>query len=162
MVSLLMTVILSPILALITHIVVSEKNQFDTPLWQFAALTFVLTQLIIYIQFLLGYNAFISPPKLFQRFADKKASKILWITVRDHYVDVYTNRGKETLLMRFSDALAELDGTRGLQIHRSHWVSISAVREFKKENGRSSVILHNGTEVPVSRGYLSAASQEFS
>jgi DNA-binding LytR/AlgR family response regulator len=64
-------------------------------------------------------------------------------------------------LMRFSDALAELDGLAGLQVHRSHWVAGCAVVEMKKQNGRCVVVLQNGTEVPVSRAYQKAAKLKF-
>lgn len=157
-----MTIVLAPMLKYLTDAVIGDAPKDATPLWVFASLTFSIMLLVVFVQYLLGYRAFRSPPRLYARFSDPEADGILWITVRDHYVDVYTNRGKETLLMRFSDALAELDGMAGLQIHRSHWVASGAVVDLKKQNGRSVVVLQDGTEVPVSRGYLEAANLKFS
>jgi len=72
----------------------------------------------------------------------------LWaISAQDHYLHVQTDQGSELILMRFSDALAELDGRDGVQIHRSHWVARGGVAK----NNSTSVTLHNAVEFPISR-----------
>lgn len=78
------------------------------------------------------------------------------ITSEDHYLRVYTSLGDELILMRLSDAARELTGAPGLQVHRSWWVASAAIQTVRKENGRSFLILENGTEVPVSRSYRDA------
>ncbi len=99
-------------------------------------------------------------PRLLERLADKNAEEILRISGRDHYVDIYTDCGKETLLMRFSDALAELDGLPGHRVHRSHWVAEAAVRGYRRRDGRAFVVLLDDSELPVSRGYRAEVEAE--
>ena len=45
-----------------------------------------------------------------------------------NYVEVWTERGTHLVLMRLSDAIRETAGENGLQIHRSHWVALGAVK----------------------------------
>ncbi|MEM6825160.1 MAG: LytTR family transcriptional regulator DNA-binding domain-containing protein [Pseudomonadota bacterium] len=94
-------------------------------------------------------------PRLRRRLGED-AGEILHVTVRDHYVDVLTDTGRSTLLMRFSDALAELEGVAGFRVHRSHWVASEAIRRLEDEGGRLFVRLRCGDRVPVSRGYRDA------
>jgi DNA-binding LytR/AlgR family response regulator len=49
------------------------------------------------------------------------------------------------------DAVAELSGYPGLQIHRSHWVAIDAVDGLERENGKTYALLRDGRKLPVSR-----------
>ena len=56
--------------------------------------------------------------------------------------------------MRLGDAMREVGETRGVQVHRSHWVAIEAVTRVTRVGGKVTVELSNGTAVPVSRGYL--------
>ena len=66
---------------------------------------------------------------------------------------VTTDAGRFSLLMRFADAMAELDGVDGVQVHRSYWVARKAVEGAVRRNGRHYVTLIDGSEVPVSRSY---------
>lgn len=79
------------------------------------------------------------------------------ISSEDHYLRVHTNLGEELILMRLADAVRELNGAEGLQVHRSWWVAKSGVTDEKKVDGRSLLVLTNGTEVPVSRSYRAKA-----
>lgn len=92
-------------------------------------------------------------PRLLDRLAPERRGEILHLSGRDHYVDVKTDRGRDTLLMRFSDAMAELEGLDGLQVHRSHWVAADAVQGTERERGRVYLTLVDGSRVPVSRSY---------
>ena len=95
-------------------------------------------------------------PRLAERLAEDMRGPILRISGRDHYVDVTTPQGVSSVLMRFSDALAELEGVDGLQVHRSHWVSAEAVTEGARDGGRPALRLSNGDLVPISRTYLAS------
>jgi DNA-binding LytR/AlgR family response regulator len=55
--------------------------------------------------------------------------------------------------MRLSDAVAELDGIEGAQVHRSWWVARDAIADAKRGDGRATLTLKDGSEVPVSRTY---------
>jgi hypothetical protein len=81
---------------------------------------------------------------------------ILWVSVRDHYVDVCTETGEASILMRFSDALSELDGVVGLRIHRSHWIADAAVAKVVREGGRLILVSTDGKRFPVSKTYREA------
>lgn len=95
----------------------------------------------------------IGPPRLARRLQNGRSAKIYRITVRDHFVDVVTSHGSETLRMRFSDAVSEVDTLDGMNTHRSHWVAKAAVVGHEREGSRLFLVLINGDRVPVSRSY---------
>ena len=76
--------------------------------------------------------------------------------MQDHYVEVHTEEGSDLLLLRFRDALRELDGLDGAQVHRSHWVARAAVAGVERRSGRIALRLVNGNRVPVSRSFAPA------
>ena len=79
------------------------------------------------------------------------------ISSEDHYLRVHTSLGEELILMRLADAVRELTGADGLQVHRSWWVAKAGVTDEKRVDGRSLLVLPSGTEVPVSRSYRGKA-----
>ncbi|MBR9834677.1 MAG: LytTR family transcriptional regulator [Alphaproteobacteria bacterium] len=79
------------------------------------------------------------------------------LSSEDHYLRIHTSLGEELILMRLADAVRELAGADGLQVHRSWWVARSGIADETRENGRSFLILESGTRVPVSRSYQAAA-----
>ena len=83
------------------------------------------------------------------------------LTVEDHYTVVTTIHGQQLLLLRFSDALAELGSAKGLQVHRSHWVADEAVDDLVKEGDRLTIRLKSGQRVPVSRRCAAAAKARY-
>lgn len=83
--------------------------------------------------------------------------KLLALSVEDHYVDIITDRGKALVLMRLADAIREAGPVPGLQVHRSHWVALDAVARTRRADGKVMLELRNGTQLPVSRGFLPAA-----
>ena len=92
-------------------------------------------------------------PRLLQRLDPAVRDDILAITGRDHYVDILTRKGKASILMRFSDAMAEAAPTDGAQVHRSHWVAWSAVKAVERSGDRMLLILPDAAKIPVSRSY---------
>ena len=95
------------------------------------------------------------------RFLDRLPFKLRGATLRaveaeDHYLRVHTDRGSDLILMRLSDALAELEGLEGAQTHRSWWVARDAVRGVTRGDGRATLTLEGGLEAPVSRRYARA------
>lgn len=81
-------------------------------------------------------------------------AKLLHLEIKDHYLQVFTDQGTRTVLMRMRDAIRQLDKSRGLQVHRSHWLAHDAVSHVERQDGR--IILHSvdGRKIPVSRSYL--------
>ncbi len=92
---------------------------------------------------------------LLARLPARSRAELLHLRMQDHYVEVHTAAGSELLLLRFRDALREVEGVDGLQVHRSHWVAREAVvRIERRGGGRVSLRLVNGSRVPVSRSFV--------
>ena len=64
---------------------------------------------------------------LLARLPARSRAELLHLRMQDHYVEVHTAAGSELLLLRFRDALREVEDINGLQVHRSHWVARDAV-----------------------------------
>jgi DNA-binding LytR/AlgR family response regulator len=75
------------------------------------------------------------------------------VEAEDHYLRLHTSKGQDLILMRLADAVAELDGIEGAQVHRSWWVAREAITDAKRGDGRATLTLRDGAEVPVSRTY---------
>ena len=52
------------------------------------------------------------------------------------------------VLIRFSDALKELAGHPGAQVHRSHWVAHGQAKRLLREKNRTMVELVDGRRLP--------------
>ena len=92
------------------------------------------------------------------RFLDRLPAKLRGgelyaVESEDHYLRLHTSRGQDLILLRLSDAVAELEGIEGAQTHRSWWVAKDAVENAKRGDGRAILTLKGGVEVPVSRAY---------
>jgi DNA-binding LytR/AlgR family response regulator len=77
--------------------------------------------------------------------------------MQDHYVEVTTSRGSAMVLIRFSDAVGELAGYPGAQVHRSHWVASGQAKRLLRDKDRRMIELVDGRRLPVSRPYLDDA-----
>ena len=101
---------------------------------------------------------------LIDRLPPGKRGALLRLEVQDHYVLAVTTRGREMLLMRLADAMAETGTDLGMQVHRSHWVAFDAVKGIEREPGstpRLVLELSDGTKVPVSRSFSAAVRARF-
>lgn len=81
-------------------------------------------------------------------------TQLICFSMEDHYLKVYTKRGDHMMLMRMKDALMELENYPGMQVHRSWWVALDAIKQVKKQSRKATLILDNEMEVPVSQKYL--------
>ena len=88
-----------------------------------------------------------------KRIPARLGQNLLHLHMQDHYLEVHTDRGSDLLLMRFRDALREVEDLDGAQVHRSHWVARAALERIGRRNGRIVLHLVDGTEVPVSRTF---------
>lgn len=95
-------------------------------------------------------------PKLLDRLPQHLRGDITYLSMQDHYVDVHTEKGSTLVLMRLADAIAEVEGVPGLQIHRSHWVALGAVAGSLRRDGRLFLRMTDDTLLPVSRSWLEA------
>ena len=97
--------------------------------------------------------------KLHKRLSPGFPKKITALGVEDHYVRVHTAERSEMILLRLRDAIAEMDGIEGMQIHRSWWVARGAIMTSKRDGRNLRLALNCGLEVPVSRAYVAPLKQ---
>jgi len=98
-------------------------------------------------------------PKLINRIPPSLGSDIIALEMEDHYVRVHTALGSELVLMRLRDAITELDGINGRQVHRSWWVARGAVEAVEREGRNIRLKLARDIEAPVSRAQVSELKQ---
>ena len=96
------------------------------------------------------------PPPLLDRLPLEKRGTLVALSVEDHYVRVRTTKGEEILLMRLGDAIREAAPTRGLRVHRSHWVATGAVRAARRDGDRAVLEMSVGGDIPASRSHIPA------
>ena len=89
------------------------------------------------------------PPRL-------RGARLIAVQAEDHYLRLHTDRGSDLILMRLTDALAELEGLEGAQTHRSWWVARDAVAAVARGDGRAALTLDGDLTAPVSRRYAKA------
>ncbi len=98
-----------------------------------------------------------APPLLTARLPPKlRGATIHALQAEDHYLRLHTSAGQDLILMRLSDAIAELEGVEAAQVHRSWWVARDAVVDATRGDGRATLNLKTGTVAPVSRTYAKA------
>jgi hypothetical protein len=98
-----------------------------------------------------------SPPRFLERLPVRlRGAEIFAVEAEDHYLRLHTSKGQDLILMRLSDAVAELEGLEGAQVHRSWWVARAAVEDARRADGRATLTLKDGARVPVSRAYAKA------
>ena len=94
------------------------------------------------------------PAKFLVRLPARLAGARLWaVEAQDHYLRLHTSKGQDLILMRLSDAVAELEGIEGARTHRSWWVAREAIAGAVRSDGRAILTLADGAEVPVSRAF---------
>lgn len=93
-------------------------------------------------------------PALANRLSFGMEGPILALQSEDHYVRVHTAQGSELLLMRLRDAIAEMEGTPGEQVHRSWWVANEGIETVTMSGRNWMIRLTTGQEVPIARGSL--------
>ena len=97
------------------------------------------------------------PTKFLERLPFRlREAELYAVEAEDHYLRVRTSKGSDLILLRLSDALAELDGALGAQTHRSWWVAKAGIADIRRSDGRATLILKDGAEAPVSRTYAKA------
>lgn len=94
------------------------------------------------------------PPRLFARLPPRLGTDLIALEMEDHYLRVHTRLGSDLILLRMRDAVAELDGMDGLQVHRSWWVARAAVADVRRDGRNAALLLHGGIEAPVARSQV--------
>lgn len=96
------------------------------------------------------------PSPFLDRLPPHLRGDLIALEAQDHYLKVHAGSGSTMVLSRLSDAIAQLRGIDGLQVHRSWWVADSAVVAVRRNGSALTLQLRNGIEAPVSRTYLQA------
>ena len=85
-----------------------------------------------------------------------RGAEIYAVSAEDHYLRVHTSIGATLILLRISDALTELEGIEGAQIHRSWWVARAAIVGSQRGGRKIILKLKGEIEAPVSRPNVKA------
>lgn len=79
------------------------------------------------------------------------ATSITHVSAQGNYVNIHTPDQSYFETGTMHNVVAQIPSDLGLQVHRSHWVSYSAIQETSKNERGLTVTLKSGVEVPVSR-----------
>lgn len=94
------------------------------------------------------------PPRFLDRLPLKLRGAEVWaVEAEDHYLRLHTSKGQDLILMRLADAIEELAGIEGMQVHRSWWVARDGIADARRGDGRATLTLKDGATCPVSRTY---------
>jgi two-component system LytT family response regulator len=77
-------------------------------------------------------------------------SDVVWIEAEDYYVLIHSKRGRHLLRVTLASLEARLDPKIFIRVHRAAIVNVGEVRDVRDE-GALTLVLSNGSEVPVSR-----------
>lgn len=100
-----------------------------------------------------------STPAFLKRLPPALGSDLFALEMEDHYVRAHTALGSDLVLLRLRDAVAELDGIAGAQVHRSWWVARDAVERVEREGRSLRLILPRGIAAPVARSRMAELAQ---
>lgn len=128
----------------------------------------IMTPVLIIAVVILGVMAVMHPPQWWPR--RRAAAKgllasrnlvpedLIAASAEDHYCRLYLADGRQLLAAgRFSDLLAELAETDGMQIHRGRWVSDAGARASRRDGRGWEILLPCGTAMRVSATYRAQA-----
>ncbi len=91
-----------------------------------------------------------------------RTDEIDWIEAAGNYVKIHVQDDEHLLRETISSLEARLDPDKFLRIHRSTIVHIERIRELQPAfHGDQVVILRDGTELPLSRGYREKLQERF-
>lgn len=156
----LAAVVLAPVIRLLREVTDPGRAAADMRLASIGFNTFVIVGgVLILCRVIAGGVMGPAAPeaRLLRRLPETSRGRILRLSAKDHFVQVVTDAGRETLRLRLSDAIAEAEPEAGLCIHRSHWVAGAAIAGVEQDARKKVfVVLVNGDRVPVSRKYLAA------
>lgn len=82
--------------------------------------------------------------------------EIVAVRAQDHYLEVTTPKGSCMVLMRLGDAVRDLEGLNGMQVHRSWWINLAHVARTERGANGPEIVLTTGGRVPVGRSYRAA------
>jgi len=78
---------------------------------------------------------------------------ILAIKAEQHYIQIWSDAGKELVRYRFKDLSNDFADANGAQVHRSWWVNFDAVSSIDDSGSKAELFINDELTVPVSRSY---------
>ena len=108
----------------------------------------------------LGADSPASDPEFITRLKSISQDDITALEAEDHYVRVYSADASELIHYRFTDAVEEMKSKNGLQVHRSFWVSKTAIESMVRRGRSFDIVLTGGKRVPVGQTYKQTAATE--
>ena len=99
-------------------------------------------------------------PEFFSRLKSIDTGDIAALEAEDHYVRVHTADASELIHYRFTDAVEELRGRNGLQVHRSFWVNKDAIESMVRRGRSFDIALTGGKRIPVGQTFKQSAATE--
>jgi hypothetical protein len=106
-------------------------------------------------------SAATAAPAFLERFDPPLKGTVFAVQAQEHYVRVVTAEGAGCTLYRFGDALRELEGMKGLQVHRSFWVSDAGVASLRNDKRGLKIVLRNGEQLPVSARHAEVVQRRY-
>ena len=101
-------------------------------------------------------------PEFYSLLSSQMRSDLIYMVAELHYISVITTSGKSMILYNLRDAIAELPASSGLQTHRSYWVALKHIQNFKRSGRQGTLFVSNGDTIPVSRRNLSHVEEAYS
>lgn len=77
-------------------------------------------------------------------------AELIAVKAEQHYIQIWSDQGKELVRYRFRDVARNLSGCEGDQVHRSWWVNYGHVAGVRKAGRSIELVLENKLTVPVS------------
>ena len=99
-------------------------------------------------------------PALAKRLSPNFVGDIIALQSEDHYVRVHGQQGSELILIRLRDAIAEMEGVDGWQVHRSWWVARRGVVSAAPSGRSWALTLENGNTALVARDMVERLAAE--
>jgi hypothetical protein len=82
---------------------------------------------------------------------ERIGTDIAWMKSELHYLRVVTTRGKALVLFNLGDAADGMPESAGVMAHRSYWVAYAHVERLVTSDGKSELLMKDGTRIPVAR-----------
>jgi two-component system, LytTR family, response regulator len=83
--------------------------------------------------------------------------EIIWIEAEDYYVRIHATSRRTLVRLSLKSLAEELDAACFVRVHRSAIVNLAFIRELEPlASGDQRLVLHDGTELRVSRTYRPA------
>jgi hypothetical protein len=98
--------------------------------------------------------------RLLARLPPQIGTDLIWLQAQGHYLQVTTTRGRALILMRISEAEADLADWPGMRVHRSWWVHMGHALHLSGQAGRYWLHLSDGTTAPVARNLRRVVESE--